>query len=384
MTTAFRAPDAVAPSLSVALTGEWAALLQRVRALATDRLAPLANATDQLPRLPRERLDWLAALGLAGLTVPRTAGGLEAPAAVQAACTEELAAACGVTTFVWQQHLAACHLVTQATNASLRAELLPRMAAGARWCGVAFSHLRRPGPAALHVVPRGDTYVFEGTAPWVTGFGILDDVVLAGTLPDGQSLYAIVPFAPSAALIPSAPLRLCAMNGSSTVALTCRALRVPAERCLFTTTPAAMAARDRAGTLKPTALTFGVARAADELVRDRATAQGDPALATVAEALADELGAARQAVAAWAARPMDDAWFPHALRLRAWAIALAVRHAHAAVAACGGSANSLDHTAQRLYREALLYTVLTQTPAVREATLAELAASARRATAEAP
>lgn len=60
------------------------------------------------------------------------------------------------------------------------------------------------------------------------------------------------------------------------------------------------------------------------------------------------------------------------LRLRAWAIDLAVRCAHAAVAAASGQANSMDHPAQRIYREALVYTVSAQTPAIMEATLNRL------------
>jgi alkylation response protein AidB-like acyl-CoA dehydrogenase len=60
------------------------------------------------------------------------------------------------------------------------------------------------------------------------------------------------------------------------------------------------------------------------------------------------------------------------LKVRAWAIDLAVRCAHAAVAASSGAANSIDHPAQRVYREALVYTVSAQTSQIMEATLARL------------
>ena len=60
------------------------------------------------------------------------------------------------------------------------------------------------------------------------------------------------------------------------------------------------------------------------------------------------------------------------LRLRAEAISLAVRCAHAAVTTARGGANAHDHPAQRVYREALAFTVFGQTPAVMEATLARL------------
>ncbi|HJP83191.1 MAG TPA: acyl-CoA dehydrogenase family protein, partial [Fimbriimonadaceae bacterium] len=60
------------------------------------------------------------------------------------------------------------------------------------------------------------------------------------------------------------------------------------------------------------------------------------------------------------------------LEVRAWAIDLAVRCAHAAITASSGAANSTSHPAQRVYREALVYTVSAQTPAIMEATLDRL------------
>jgi alkylation response protein AidB-like acyl-CoA dehydrogenase len=60
------------------------------------------------------------------------------------------------------------------------------------------------------------------------------------------------------------------------------------------------------------------------------------------------------------------------LQLRAWAINLAVRCANAAVTVSSGAANYKNHAAQRVYREALVFTVSGQTTAVMEATLARL------------
>jgi len=71
-----------------------------------------------------------------------------------------------------------------------------------------------------------------------------------------------------------------------------------------------------------------------------------------------------------AAGPQDS--FGDRLQLRAWAIDLAVRCAHAAVTVSSGAANYSDHPAQRVYREAMVYTVFGQTTPVMEATLARL------------
>jgi hypothetical protein len=60
------------------------------------------------------------------------------------------------------------------------------------------------------------------------------------------------------------------------------------------------------------------------------------------------------------------------VQLRAWAIDLAARIAHAAVTVSSGAANYSHHDAQRVYREALVFTVTGQTRAVMEATLERL------------
>ncbi|HEY7061523.1 MAG TPA: acyl-CoA dehydrogenase family protein [Chloroflexota bacterium] len=365
------------------------ALLARARALAADVLAPRANAADQADRPPVKQVRALAAAGLLGLTVPARYGGHEAPRAVVRAYTEILAAACGLTTFVQQQHLSACRLIAGGTNAALQADCLPAFAAGARLCGVAFSHLRRPGPPLLRATPAPDGgWVLDGTAPWFTGWGLMDEVVLGGTLPDGRLLYVLAPLDAGPALTPSPPLRLCAFNASATVALHCRGLRVGAERHVKTTARADLATADRGGVLDVTPQTFGVALAASALVRALAAERDSTVLRATADALDAEREAARQAVETWLAVPSAPeqaagvgGGYAAGLRLRAGCLALAVRAAHAAVAATGGGANARDQAAQRLYREAMAYTLLMQTADVQAATLDRLAADAARATA---
>jgi hypothetical protein len=62
------------------------------------------------------------------------------------------------------------------------------------------------------------------------------------------------------------------------------------------------------------------------------------------------------------------------LELRAWAINLAGRCSQAAVIASSGAANYQHHTAGRIYREALLFSVSGQTTDVMEKSLKKLLA----------
>ena len=82
------------------------------------------------------------------------------------------------------------------------------------------------------------------------------------------------------------------------------------------------------------------------------------------------MDACRREALAWSGACADlPDYKEHALRVRATAIVLAVRAAHAAVTATGGSAHRLDSPPQRLLREAIFYTTTAQTADVRSATL---------------
>src|SRR5204862_7292956 len=109
-------------------------------------------------------------------------------------------------------------------------------------------------------------------------------------------------------------------------------------------------------------LSLGVATGALPLLRARAGRPGGEAVASAADALEQETTAARAEVNAWAERPQAEGFREGVLRTRAWCIDLGVRAAHMAVVTSGGAANSLDHPAQRLFREAMLYSVTALTP----------------------
>ncbi|WP_437630448.1 acyl-CoA dehydrogenase family protein [Sorangium sp. So ce854] len=359
------------PTLPVA--AEPGALLERARRLAALVLAPAANATDQAEAVPREHLRALADAGLLGIATPARHGGQGAPARVAREVLEILAGACGVTAFVQMQHAtAACALIARGDNEALKERVLPGLAAGERFCTVGFSHVRRPGPPMVRVEPDGDKVRLDGTVPWLTGHGLADDAVLAGTLPDGRLMYVLTPLQAGDAIAASPPLRLSAMNASATVALTLRDLRVGPEQVIATVTREQQAARDVAGLLTPSALSLGVAGAAAALLAELAERRGSALLAGAARAFEGEREAARAQVDAWADRPEAEGYAEHAVRARALCIDLGVRAAHAAVAATGGSANLLDHAAQRLFREAMLYSLTSQTRDLQAATVQRL------------
>lgn len=67
-----------------------------------------------------------------------------------------------------------------------------------------------------------------------------------------------------------------------------------------------------------------------------------------------------------------DASYSDKLHLRTWAINLVGRCSQAAIIASSGAANSFHHSAGRVYREALLFSVSGQTTDVMAASLKKL------------
>ena len=288
-----------------------------------------AQETDRASLIPRAHLEELAATGLYAWT----------PSFEEAwRANEILAGGCGVTHFVSTQHQSAVGLLNRSPNERLRSHAAADLQSGKRFCGVCFAHLRRGGPPAVTVRREGDFLVFNGEAPWFTGWGVMDDIFLAGVLPDGRFLSVLCPVD---GLEAGLPMQLCAFTASATVSLTLRDFRVEAWRELHVIDAAEMAVNDVYTTLKNAAQPLGAARAAALLL------ERYPGAASV---IVEEADALRARAVAWQPGQKEEA-----LAVRAGCNFLAVRAAQAAVVASGGAANGLDHPAQRLAREAMFY-----------------------------
>jgi len=346
------------------------AILDKARAVAASVLAPRANAVDESDRVPHDNLRALADASLLGLAVPVAHGGHGASIGLIRRFHGVLAEACGTTAFVAIQHATACGLIARAPSEALRARLLPRMARGELLGAPAFSHLRRPGPPAVRVTEEGNDLVFDGVAPWITGWGLISVVALGGTLPDGRYLYAALSLEDTAGVSAWPPMRLAAMTASSTVSLTLSRARVPRDRLLFLQTPDEARAADAAGMLNQAPCSLGVASAAARLLDARA--KEDPSITPFSASLRGEIESCWTDLETWTSRPEDPSFAESALAVRAHCVDLGVRAAFSAIVATGGSALKKDRDAQRIYREAMLYAVAPQTSALRRATLTRL------------
>lgn len=319
------------------------------RRIATDLLAPAAETTDQSGVLPAANLDALADAGLYGLG----AGDED----LLEICTviEVLAEACLTTAFVFSQHLGALFAVATAAPAALRDAWLAPMARGERRVGAAFTGAALPGRPVLHARPDGDGWRLDGFTPWVSGWGHIDAMHVAGRAPDGRVVWALLD-AREGDGVAVTPLRLLAVQASATVRATFTDVAVPAGRVTqITPEPIGSAVVPRA-TRTHAALSLGVASRC-------ATLQASERLAAELERVRAQLDAA-----------LDD---PEAMTQARAAIAeLTIRAAGALLVHAGARAAVADGAPQRLVREAHFLSVFGSRAPIKAAILERLYPSA--------
>lgn len=336
-------------------------------------IAPQAQAIDQDPEALRAALQQLGAHHLLALRVPRSWGGADVSESTFRQFQELIAAYSGALAFLQAQHQSAGSFLARSDNETLKHTYLSKMGTGEALIGISFAHLRRLQPPVKALAVDGG-YVFTGQAPWVTGFGMFQFFIAAAVLPSGEAVYGLVPFASlsqsaGGALVCSQPMALAAMMSTNTVTVDFCEWFVPAAQIVSIQPADAIDQSDRCNVLHHSFFALGCARAGVAIVSMAAATKGNAFIQTAHQALEAELAECRAAISA---APTDAAHFAANVRLRAWAIDLAVRCAHAAVTVSSGSANSQMHPAQRIYREALTFTVSGQTSAVMAATLARL------------
>ena len=90
------------------LNEEQTAVIEDVRRVADESIAPYAADVDAEGRFPREAIDALSAAGLLGLTIPVEHGGMGQSIRVACASLDEIAQRCASTAMIYLMHLCGC------------------------------------------------------------------------------------------------------------------------------------------------------------------------------------------------------------------------------------------------------------------------------------
>ena len=368
----------IAENQSLAQTSngdEQQALLHLAESYLRESIAPLAAKIDENPEALKEALQGMASHSLLALRVPQVWGGAQVSEVIFRHFQQLVPRYSGALAFLQTQHQSAGGFLSNSDNNGLKQEYLPYMGKGQILVGIGFSHLRRPGAPMVKAIPVEGGYQLDGTVPWVTGFGFFQDFIVGATLPDGQALYGMVPFVETVqetggAIAFSEPMALGAMSSTNTVTATLTHWFLPEERVVFIKPASAIHENDKKNVLHHGFHSLGTARAGLDIIEAVYQAKQLLFIQQAFDTLNAELN--RCQLAMMAALAPDSQTWEEKLQLRAWAINLAQRCATAAVTVSSGAANYRYHAAQRVYREALVFTVSGQTTAVMEATLVQL------------
>lgn len=346
-------------------------VLAKAEAFFLEHVKPNAQAIDLAPEALRAALKEMGRQELLALRRPAEFGGPEISEMAFREFQEMSARYSGSLSFLMTQHQSAVSMLAKSDNASLKAEYLPLMGDGRKLSGIGFSQLRRPGPPIMRAEPTDGGFRLEGEVPWITGWTFYHEFLIGATMPDGQAVFGFVPFTPTPEIRFSEPMRLAAMESPQTVSATISDHFLPSSKVAFVRDAGWAQKNDMINIVLQGHFALGCAQAGIDIVRQAFEKKGLAFVGDAASSLQTELEACR-AAAAKIPSGMDTEISADKLKIRAWAIDLASRCGHAAIAASSGAANSLQHPAQRVYREALVYTVSAQTPDIMRATLERL------------
>lgn len=348
------------------------AALEEAKRFLREEISPRAQEMDTDGEVLRWAVDGLCERELMALKRPIEFGGPDMPEPLFRDYQEEIARASGSLAFLTTQHQSAVAMIGRGENPELAAAYLPYMADGRKLVGIGFSQLRRGGPPMMCAEPADGGYVLDGTVPWITGAGFFGEFLIGASLPDGRAVFGVVPLVDVEDQIKvSPPMRLAAMETANTVSAQFSGYFMPDSQTAFIRPPNWIRNNDQINIALQGHFALGCAQAGIDIVRSAASKRGITFLEDAATTLEKELADCKAATAE-AQKSVDEETTEQRLAVRAWAIDLAVRCAHAGVTASSGAANSLAHPAQRVYREALVYTVSAQTTAVMEATMKRL------------
>ena len=259
----------------------------------------------------------------------------------------------------------------------MRDRFLPGLQAGSLLAGVAFAHVRRPGPANPTATRVTGGWRIDGTLDWVTSWDIADVIVVTARAvgaDDGTLVAFVIPGGHSESPCPTGvnvgePLALLAMTGTHTRPVTFENTVIDDHDVLAVVEFEAWMAEDRLRTADTNPATFGLIRASVAELDERATLCKDELMARQVRAIIAECRQLRARAYELIGEPDREATRPERLAVRAASLDLAVRAATANVVSAAGAAMLSGTSTERRLRESMFLLVQAQTQDTRAASI---------------
>ena len=161
---------------------EESMLLDSVRQLAREKIAPRAAAYDKSGEFPWDNVQEITALGLNAMFIPEEYGGAPLSYACYLACVRELSQACASTGIIWATNFHAIKPLMDFGNEEQKKRLLPRIAEG----GLASLVITEPtaGSDATGMkttfTPDGDSIIVNGSKIFISNGDVSDLYIMFG------------------------------------------------------------------------------------------------------------------------------------------------------------------------------------------------------------
>ncbi len=167
---------------AIALSEDERILLDSVRALARDKIAPRAAELDRTASFPWENIAAINALGLNRIFIPEAYGGAGLSFAVYIECVREIAKACASTGIVWATNFHGIKPLIDFGNEEQKRRFLPVIADG----GLAALAITEPTAGSdatgmrTRFTPEGDSIRIDGGKTFITSGDVADLYLLFG------------------------------------------------------------------------------------------------------------------------------------------------------------------------------------------------------------
>ncbi|RPI44569.1 MAG: acyl-CoA dehydrogenase [Betaproteobacteria bacterium] len=167
---------------SLALSEDERLLLDSVRALAAERIAPRAAHYDRSGEFPWENVEAINALGLNGMFVPAAYGGAGLSYTVYLACAREISKACASTGVIWATNFHAMKPLIDFGTEEQKRRLLPKLVDGALASLVITEPTAGSDATGMttRFAPDGDEIVVTGTKTFITNGAHADLMLVFG------------------------------------------------------------------------------------------------------------------------------------------------------------------------------------------------------------
>ena len=167
---------------TIRLSDEERMLLDSVKALASEKIAPRADHHDRTAEFPWDNVREINALGLNAMFIPEAYGGTPVSYSAYLACVREMAKACASTAIVWSTNFHAIKGLIDFGSEEQKRRLLPRIAAG----GLVALAITEPSAGSdatgmtTRFTPDGDHIVVDGGKTFISNGDVADLYLLFG------------------------------------------------------------------------------------------------------------------------------------------------------------------------------------------------------------